>query len=238
MTLAVGLSVSSVQTGPPPPESDREQLRVSGAVASASNTDWIPSYRWITFGSVLVFEQAEFRQSAPAAQTCPFRSPPRHCPSSATSVLGSFGSPTSSRPLPGRLSVAEYETSTLMEATGELKVSWLGTSVTVKSTVPALGQAIGSNVQVGEQPSPAVVLPSSHCSHPCRRPSPHCDWVTRHVAVQLHVFTLRPFFFPLSQASTPASTLPSPQVAIWHVSVHVPVAVFAAPSSHPSPGST
>src|SRR5262249_39498293 len=70
----------------------------------------------------------------------------------------------------------------------------------------------GSTVQVGEQPSPAVVLPSSHCSGPVTRSSPQ---------IGAHIDGAPVPNQPRSDVQ--GAEQPSPPV-VW-------------PSSHPSPAS-
>src|SRR5262245_6038385 len=127
----------------------------------------------------------------------------------------------------------------------ELNVLVLVSNTTVTSMVPPAGQVTLSIWHVGEHPSPATVLPSSHCS-PGRlagfvwmTPSPHVVSLQSELQVGSSVTGLdEPFWPPGSHSSTPASTLPSPHRAVWQASVHLTVGLFAGPSSQLSPGST
>src|SRR5215813_3073646 len=76
------------------------------------------------------------------------------------------------------------------------------------STIPSPQRSPVSIMQVAEQPSQLVVLPSSHCSVPHTTPSPQP--VT---SVQALLQPSQLFVLPSSHSS-PGSTMPLPQTAV------------------------
>src|SRR5215468_1314323 len=94
------------------------------------------------------------------------------------------------------------------------------------SMIPSPQRKPDSIMQVDEQPSQSLVLPSSHCSAPHTTPSPQP--VT---SVQLLLHVSQSLVLPSSHCS-PGSTLPSPQNGMcWHWASHWP----ATGGSHCSP---
>src|SRR3954462_2038114 len=79
------------------------------------------------------------------------------------------------------------------------------------------------------QPSPCVMLPSSHTSAEpiCTNPSPHFAFLQASVHAPVFAFCM-----PWSPSSTPICTSPSPHFAFLQASVHEPVFEFIAPVSH------
>src|SRR5947209_5654969 len=128
-----------------------------------------------------------------------------------------------------------------------------GTVRCAASTSPAAWQSQpGSRWQSAEQPSPDVVLPSSHSSSGSLRPSPHGEvqpMVPTHSGSdrQSAVQPSPPITLPSSQDSSP-SLMWSPQTVMWHMAFGVgqanpgstrqlslqPSADVVLPSSHVS----
>src|SRR5204862_196313 len=85
---------------------------------------------------------------------------------------------------------------------------WLVASLTTLSPQNSMRQAPSGDV-LPEQPSPLVLLPSSHCSPGSTRPLPHC-WMWQSAA-QVKPFGLPPEPKSLPSHSSPGSLTPLPQ---------------------------